>query len=100
MTWLEGEGYDIEIGPPPHKTAHVAWRIKALREQRSELSLTVTPYLKTGLSERRKQSYERRFFGDTIEQYLDSVVRGVGHVATTGQAVQKNQFGSHPIYSD
>ncbi len=99
VTWLEGAGYDIEIGPPPHKTARVAWRIKALNEGRSELSIEVTPYLKSALSEPRKRSHEQRFFGDTIAQYLDSVVRGVDHVVTTGQAVRKNQFGSHPIYS-
>lgn len=99
VAWYEGEGYDIEIGPPPHKTAHVAWRIKALDEARSELSIEVTPYLKLGLSESRKQAYQQRFFGDVIAQYLDSVVRGVDHVVTTGQAVQKDQFGTHPIYS-
>ncbi|PON19830.1 hypothetical protein C2W62_00640 [Candidatus Entotheonella serta] len=99
VAWYDGVGYDIEIGPPSHKTAHVAWRINALDEQRSELSIEVTPYLKSDLAEGRKQAYERRFFGDVIAQYLDSVVRGVGHVVTTGQAVQKDQFGTHPIYS-
>lgn len=99
VTWHEGVGYDIEIGPPPHKTARVAWRIQALDEQRSAFSIEVTSYLKSGLSESRKRSYEQRFFGDTIAQYLDSVVRGVGHVATTGQPVRKNQFGTHSIYS-
>ncbi|ETX06462.1 MAG: hypothetical protein ETSY2_17000 [Candidatus Entotheonella gemina] len=98
MTY-DGAGYDLEIGLPPHKTARVAWRIKALGEQRSELSIEVTPYLKSDLSEHCKQSYERRFFGDSIAQYLDSV-RGVDHVAVTGQAVRKNQFGTHPFFSD
>ena len=89
-------GYDIEVGPPPDKTARVLWRIKALSEQRSELMIEVLPYLKSDLPESRKQSYQRRFFGDTIAQYLKSVV----HFVTTGQAVRKNQFGRHPIYSD
>ena len=100
VTWVEGVGYDIEVGPPPDKTARVLWRIKALSEQRSELMIKVTPYLKSNLPENRKQSYQRRFFGDTIAQYLDSVVQGVDHFVTTGQAVRKNQFGTHPIYSD
>ncbi len=99
VAWHEGTGYDIDIGPPPHKTARVAWRIKALDDQRSELSIEVTPYLKSGLSESRKHTYEQRFFGDVIALYLDSVVRGVDHVVTTGQAVRENQFGTHPIYS-
>ncbi len=99
-TWLEGEGYDLDIGPPPHKTARVSWRIKALEAQRSEFGIEVMPYLKTDLSASRKASYQQRFFGDVIADYLDSVVKGVDYLVTTGQAVRKNQFGSHPIYSD
>lgn len=90
VTWIEGVGFDIEIGPPPHKTARVEWRIKELGEHQSELAITVMPYLKADLSAPRKQAYQQRFFGATIAQYLDSVVQGVGHVATAGEAVQKN----------
>ncbi len=100
VAWYEGEGYDLEIGPPPHKTARVSWRIKALGAERSEFGIEVTAYLRTDLPASRKVSYQERFFGDTIAQYLDSVVKGVDHLVTTGQAVRKNQFGSHPIYSD
>ena len=100
VTWLEGIGYDLEIGPPPHKTAYVVWRINPLSQTRSDFSIQVIPYLKIDLSEPRKVSYQERFFGDVIGQYLDSVVKGVDYAATTGQTVRKNQFGSHPIYSD
>ncbi|MDH3602960.1 MAG: hypothetical protein OEU26_25390, partial [Candidatus Tectomicrobia bacterium] len=85
--------------PPPHKTARVSWRITSLDEMRSELMIGVTPYLKSALPERRKLAYQGRAFGTTIESYLHSVVQGVDYVVTTGQAVRKNQFGSHPIYS-
>ena len=100
VRWLEGVGFDIEVGPPSRKTARVEWRITAQGERQSELAITVIPYLKGDLSGPQKRAYQQRLFGDTIAQYLDSVVRGVGYVATTGQAVQKNQFGSHPMYSD
>ncbi len=100
VRWLEGVGFDIEVGPSSRKTARVEWRITAQGERQSELAITVIPYLKADLSIPQKRAYQQRLFGDTIAQYLDSVVRGVGHVATTGQAVQKNQFGSHPLYSD
>jgi hypothetical protein len=100
VTWIEGVGFDIEVGPPPHKTARVEWRTTELGEHRSELAITVMPYLKADVSAPRKQTYQQRFFGDIIAQYLESVVLGVGHVGTVGEAVQKNQFGAHPIYSD
>jgi hypothetical protein len=99
VTWIEGVGYDLELGPPPHKTAWVSWRITPLDETRSELMIEVTPYLKSALPERRKLAYQRRAFGTTIADYLNSVVQGVDYVVTTGQAVRRNQFGSHPIYS-
>ena len=100
VRWTEGVGFDIEVGPPSRKTARVEWRITAQGERKSELTITVIPYLKVDVSAPQKQAYQHRLFGDTIAQYLESVVRGVGHVATTGEAVQKNQFGSHPHYSD
>ncbi len=100
VRWVENVGYDLEIGPPPHKTARVLWRIEPLSETRSSFSIEVLPYLKAALSESQKQRYEEKNFGEVIGQYLESVVRGVEHVATTQQAVQKNQFGTHPIYSD
>ena len=98
--WIEGVGFDIEVGPSSRKTARVEWRITEQDEGQSELAITVRPYLKADLSAPQKQAYQQRLFGDTIAQYLQSVVQGVGHVATTGEAVQKNQFGSHPHYSD
>ena len=99
VTWLEGVGYDIEVGPPARKTARVEWRITGQGEQQSELSITVIPYLQADLPAPQREAYQRRLFGATIAQYLESVVRGVGHVATTGEAVQENQFGSHPHFS-
>lgn len=100
VEWIEGVGYALEIGPPPEKTAHVCWRIEPLDIARSALTITVTAYLRSDLSASRKAAYQRRVFDKSIARYLDSVVRGVDHLVTTGQAVQKNQFGSHPMYSD
>jgi polyketide cyclase/dehydrase/lipid transport protein len=48
VTWIEGVGFDIEVGPPPHKTARVEWRITELGEHQSELASTVVPVLKSG----------------------------------------------------
>lgn len=100
VEWIEGIGYDLEIGPPPEKTAHVSWRIEPLNTARSALTITVTPYIRSDLPAGRKAAYQRRVFGKSIARYLDSVVQGVDHFVTTGHAVQKNQFGSHPMYSD
>lgn len=100
IDWIEGAGYDIEIGRPPDKTALVTWRLDPLDSARSALAIEVTPYLRIDMPTAEKLAYQQRAFGKTVEAYLDSVLRGVEHFVTTGDAVRKNQFGSHPIYSD
>ena len=85
MTWIEGVGYDIEVGPPPDKTARVLWRIKALSEQRSELMIEVLPYLKSDLPESRKQSYQRRF----LATRLPSILRASSKASTTSLPLAK-----------
>lgn len=100
VTWLDGVGYDLELGPnPPDKTARVSWRIKALTNTHTELSLEVTPYLKIGMPAIQRKAYLEFAFGDALVSYLESVVRGVDLFVTSGQTIIKNQFGSHPIYS-
>ena len=85
VTWIEGVGYDIEVGPPPDKTARVLWRIKALSEQRSELMIGVLPYLKSDLPESRKQSYQRRF----LATRLPSILRASSKASTTSLPLAK-----------
>ncbi|MEG4940352.1 hypothetical protein [Microcoleus sp. F4-D5] len=98
-TWMEGIGYDLEIGPPPRKTAWISWRIKPFEQSRSKLSIEVTPYLESHLLDAVKLEFQRQYFGKSVEIYLDSFLRGVDYFVTTGRAVQAKQFGSHPIYA-
>jgi hypothetical protein len=100
VSWIEGVGYDLEIGPPPRKTAHVCWRVLPVYCGCCELTISVTPLLSSDWSEERKAEYQRRSFDKTVEQYLDSLLRGVEYFVTTGEAVKRNQFGAHPVYSE
>jgi hypothetical protein len=97
--WDEGEGFQLEIGPPGSKSARVVWILKSLGEDRCELSITIIPYVKADMPEARKKAFERLIFGDSIERYLQSVVKGIEHVVTTGEQVVPDQFGNHPAYS-
>lgn len=100
IKWLEGVGYDLEIGPnPPSKSAKVSWRLAEKEENLTELSIAVTPYLKIGVPEAKRMAYLKNVFGDVIASYLESVVKGVDAFVTTGVDVEENQFGSHPMYS-
>lgn len=97
--WDEGSGFQLEIGPPGTRTARVVWVLTALDSARCALSITVIPYLNSSMSETKKRAYERLAFGRSIERYLQSVVQGIDYCVTTGESVQPNQFGEHPIYS-
>jgi hypothetical protein len=98
-TWIDGVGYDLEIGPPPRKTSLISWRIKPVKPSCSSLSLEVIPYLESHLLEEIKLRFQRQYFGKSIEIYLDSFLKGVDYFVTTGCAVRARQFGSHPVYA-
>jgi hypothetical protein len=99
FSWREGEGYDLEIGPPPRKTAWISWNIRPLGEAESELSITVTPILESHLLASTKKSFVETYFGKSIEIYLDSLLQGVEQFVTTGREVEPRQFGAHPVYA-
>jgi hypothetical protein len=99
MTWLEGVGYDLQIGPPPRKSSWISWRIRPVDERASELSIEVTPVLESRLEAVAKRNYEATYYGRIVEVYLDHLLRGAEHFVLTGTPVQPRQFGSHPIYA-
>lgn len=99
MHWREGWGYDLEIGPPPRKSAWISWSIDEIQNGCSELGIRVTPILENHLLEEVKKTFVRTYFAETIMVYLDHLLRGVDQFVTTGCDVQARQFGAHPIYA-
>ena len=100
VSWCEGVGYDIELGEHPHLTARVLWRTLPHGGAESEFSIEVFPLLRRTLSNERRAAYQQRLFGNVLEHYLGCVVRGVAWFATTGKAVEPNQFGRSEMYSE
>ena len=98
--WQEGVGYDIELGDPPNQTARVLWRVEPASPETCRLSIEVFPLLKSGLSDEKKHAYQERLFGEVLQHYLECVVKGVKLFATTGNTVNKDQFGKNSLYSD
>jgi len=98
MYWREGIGFDLQIGPPQRKSAWITWNIRALGEAQSEISLTSTPFLESHLLETTKKIYMQTF-RKSVEVYFDSLLRGMDHFVTTGQAVQARQFGAHSMFA-
>jgi hypothetical protein len=100
VRWVEGQGYDLELGERPNLTARVHWRIVPQGEMHSHFSIEVMPYLRASLGPDKKRIYLERLFGDVLQHYLQCVVRGVKHKVETGEDVIKDQFGKNLHYSD
>ena len=70
--WIDGVGYDLQIGRKKGRQSQVSWRIHKKTDSAGDLTITV---------------------------YLISVVKGFDWYITTGQPVKRNQFGSHKWFS-
>ena len=99
VAWLEGSGYDLELGSETKITCQVSWRIEPRDSGSCELSISVTPYLEGGWDSRQTAAYLKRFYGPAFDHYLDSVVRGLEYYVRTGEVVARDQFGHNPVFS-
>ena len=99
VSWSEGVGYDVQVGPPPRKSCFVSWRIAALSGTDSEMILRLTPLLESRLAGCVKSAYLERYFGASVQLYLDHLLRGLEQFVMTGRTVGKKQFGPHPLYA-
>ncbi len=99
LAWEEGSGYLLAVGPPAGATALVTWSITPIGEDRCRLAINILPFVRQDVPPPDRSAYVAEVIESGLPPYLDSVVRGVRHVAESGQPVERNQFGSHPIFS-
>lgn len=106
LDWFDGVGYDLVLGPPEARTALVRWRIAespgssdSADSPGCEFSIKVVALLRDDVPVAQRDRYADKMIRGALPPYLDSVVRGAAHFAETGTPVQRNQFGTHPIYS-
>ncbi|WP_417519351.1 SRPBCC family protein [Minwuia sp.] len=99
VRWIEGEGYDIELGDAPNQTARVSWRIMPQGDAQCRLTIEVVPLFPDDMPEARRQMILEREFGADLAHYLDGVVQGIRHWVETGTPVAEDQFGWNPLYS-
>ena len=99
--WLDGVGYDLEIGRGSGKDAEVRWRVEPAAtgallaiEIRPDLA-RIRPQWPAWL----RRFVLRRIIAAQLGEYLDAVLQGFDHCITTGQPVRRNQFGPHPLFS-
>ena len=97
--WIDGIGYDLEIGRRGGKTSFVSWRISPLDRLSSKLTITVYPHVlqQIPLVVRWIPHFLR--LRPLLTQYLSSVTKGVEWVVTRAEPLPRNQFGTHPWFS-
>ena len=97
--WIDGVGYDLEIGRRGGSTSFVSWRILPSTRVESTLRIAVYPHALQQLPVAIRWLPHRLRLRPMLRKYLSSVVGGFEWYVTRGEAVPRDQFGSHPWFS-
>jgi hypothetical protein len=99
LRWIEGVGYDLEIGRRGGRTSYVSWRILPVDGGRSVLRIAVYPHVLQHLPVAVRWLPHLVRVRPMLTKYLSSVVGGFEWYVTCGEAVPRDHFGSHPWFS-
>lgn len=97
--WIEGEGYDLEIGRHGGPTSFVCWRITPQSENCCTLGITVHPHALRKIPVAIRWAPHFSWLRPLLKKYLDAVVRGIEWHVVHREPVPKNAFGKHPWFS-
>jgi hypothetical protein len=97
--WIDGVGYDLEIGRRGGRTSFVSWRILSNAGGESTLRIAVYPHVLQSVPVVIRWLPHWLRLRPMLAKYLSSVVRGFDWYVTRGEPVPRNQFGSHPWFS-
>ena len=97
--WIEGVGYDLEIGRSNGGRSLVSWRIKKIDDHSCSLKITVYPHALQNLPTLIRWIPHALWIRPLLRKYLNSVVRGFEWYVLRGEPVPRNAFGIHPWFS-
>ena len=97
--WIEGVGYDLEIGRRGGRSSFVSWRILPDHRQECTLRIAVYPHVLQNIPVAIRWLPHILRLRPMLRRYLSSVVRGFELYVTRGEPVLRSQFGSHPWFS-
>ena len=100
LRWTEGVGYELEIGAPDEKTSFVSWEVEPLDQTSCTLSITVYPHVIQSVPVALRWLPHIAYVRPMLSKYLSSVVQGFEWYVIRGETVPRNQFGSHPWFSE
>jgi hypothetical protein len=97
--WIDGVGYDLEIGRRGGSSSFVSWRILPAENDHCSLRIAVYPGFLQNMPVVIRWVPHMLRLGPLLRSYLSSVTRGFEWYVTRGEPVPRNQFGSHPWFS-
>ena len=97
--WIEGVGYDLEIGRPGGRKSFVSWRIMSAGSQHCILRIAVYPHALESVPVAVRWLPHLLRLRPMLRKYLSSVLGGFEWYVIRGEPVPRNQFGSHPWFS-
>jgi hypothetical protein len=97
--WIDGVGYDLEIGRAGGSKSFVSWRILPVDNHNCMLRITVYPHILQNRPVAIRALPHILYIGPQLRSYLSSVTRGFEWYVTRGEPVPRNQFGRHPWFS-
>jgi hypothetical protein len=97
--WIDGVGYDLEIGRPGGSMSFVSWRIVPLDNQNCTLRNAVYEQTLQTVPLAIRWLPHFLYLGPRLRSYLSSVTRGFDWYVTRDEPVPRNQFGTHPWFS-
>ena len=97
--WIDGVGYDLEIGRSGGRKSSVSWRIFPIDDRSCTLKITVYPHALQNLPVVIRWLPYKLRLRPMLKKYLESVVKGFEWYVTRGEPVPRDQFGKHPWFS-
>jgi hypothetical protein len=97
--WIDGVGYDLQIGRRGGRSSFVSWRIMPTEKQKCILRIAVYPHVLQNVPVAIRWLPHILYVYPMLRRYLSSVVRGFEWYVSRDESVPRNQFGSHPWFS-
>ena len=98
--WSPNVGYDLIIGKRNSiNKSFVSWRVHETGNG-SSLTITVYPYIFNRSNKLLNYLPFMMLVKPMLSRYLDAISLGLKNYVNTGVRVRKNQFGSHPWFSN
>ena len=94
--WTDGKGYALTISNGRF-TADVDWCISG-DENSSNIMISIKPKFLPN-NPIKKWFAHQLIIKHRLRNYLDHVLSGLATYLTTGEKIQRNQFGEHPWFS-